>query len=127
MLSIVYLSSESYRYTDGDLATSLIHWRANNRRLGITGVLLYREGRILQLLEGPKDAVRAMFAEIERDPRHKQVKKLSEEMITEREFPDWSMGYPPIIDTRTPHLPGLQQYLSYLRRSTRNSDESTTE
>ncbi|MBG6108968.1 BLUF domain-containing protein [Frigoribacterium sp. CG_9.8] len=118
MLSLVYLSSESYPYTDSDLATSLTIWRANNQRLDITGVLLYRDGQILQLLEGPEDAVRTMFAVIALDPRHKQVQKLSEEIITERDFPNWSMGYPPAIDTRTPHLPGLKQYLSYLRRNT---------
>lgn len=122
MLSIVYLSWESYPYRDGDLATSLMNWRANNQRLDITGVLLYRDGQILQLLEGPEDSVRTIFATIERDPRHKQVKKLSEEIVTERDFPNWSMGYPPVLDTRTPHLPGLKQYLSYLRRDTRNSD-----
>lgn len=106
MLSIVYLSLESYPYTDGDLATSLMNWRANNRRLDITGVLLYREGQILQLLEGDVEAVRSKYAAIGRDPRHKQVKKLSEEMITERESPNWSMGYSPVVDTLAQTFPG---------------------
>jgi hypothetical protein len=112
MLSIVYLSSESYPYTEGDLATSLMNWRANNRRLEITGVLLYREGQILQLLEGTDDAVRIKYAAIERDPRHKQVNKLCEEMITERQFPNWSMAYSPVVDTLAPSFAGYNDFFS---------------
>lgn len=35
--------------------------RSNNVRDGISGMLLYRDGDFLQVLEGPEDKVRAAF------------------------------------------------------------------
>src|ERR1700712_1624399 len=99
MKSLVYLSSASYPYTDGDLATLLMNSRANNRELGLTGILLYREGQIMQLLEGPDDAVTTKYEVIAADRRHKRVKKLAENEVSERLFPEWTMGYQPVSDT----------------------------
>jgi hypothetical protein len=112
MLSLVYVSAESSPCVKSDLAKSLMNWRANNQRLEITGVLFYREGQILQLLEGPEDAVGTKYAAIGQDPRHKQVTKLSEEMITEREFPNWSMAYSSVVDTLAPSFPDLNEFFS---------------
>jgi hypothetical protein len=112
VFSLVYVSAESSPCVKSDLAKSLMNWRANNQRLELTGVLLYREGQILQLLEGPEEAVRTNFAVIGRDPRHTQVTKLSEETIPEREFPSFSMGYSSVVDTLAPRFPDLTEFFS---------------
>lgn len=117
MLSIVYVSSESRPLTEFDLDALLSTSRLNNQRLGVTGVLLYRHGQFLQLIEGPDDGVLKIYGAIEQDTRHQQVRKICEESIVAREFPNWSMSYPPVIDGFAPHRPGLDQYLSYLRRN----------
>src|SRR3954466_2436922 len=47
--------------------------RSNNKKQGITGALLLSEDWFVQVLEGEEDAVRALFAHIERDARHESV------------------------------------------------------
>jgi hypothetical protein len=66
--------------------------RANNPGRGITGVLC-SSGRIfLQLLEGGRMEVNALYNRISSDPRHQDVMLLSYEEIEERRFAQWSMG-----------------------------------
>lgn len=64
---------------------------ARNARLEVTGALLARDGRILQLLEGPHGATRQVYASITRDVRHRDVTLLEERVIGYRRFPDWAL------------------------------------
>jgi hypothetical protein len=57
----------------------------------VTGALICRADLYLQLLEGPKDAVKATFARIARDDRHLEVQRLVSRPIAQRLFPDWAM------------------------------------
>jgi Sensors of blue-light using FAD len=110
VLSMAYLSSASFPFSDGDLATLLMNSRANNGRAGVTGMLLYRDGQFLQVLEGAEQAVRERFARIEADPRHRDVHKLMEAAITERQFPTWNMGYRAVTDTLADVIPGYVDF-----------------
>lgn len=60
-----------------------------NAPLGITGVLYSSNARFLQVLEGPKDAVRQVFGAISCDPRHGSVSVIEDRDIAIRLFPDW--------------------------------------
>lgn len=93
LLSLVYASTASIDFTRTDLQGLLQHSRISNEADSVTGMLLYRRGRFLQLLEGPNDAVRAKMAKIQRDPRHINVRTLLEEDVPARQFPEWTMGY----------------------------------
>lgn len=93
MLSLVYLSSATVPFSQADLDALLEKSRANNTRDDISGILVYRDGDFLQVLEGPEDKVRATFARIGRDTRHNRVIVLDEATIGERAFGDWSMGF----------------------------------
>ena len=93
MLSLVYVSFATVPFSDADLVALLEKSRRNNTRDGISGMLLYRDGDFLQVLEGPEDAVRAAYARIARDNRHGRIMMLDESEISERAFGDWSMGY----------------------------------
>lgn len=73
------------------LAGILSAARRNNPRLGITGALICRHDVYLQLIEGPADAIDALFATIEADDRHFDVRLLLSEDMGERMFPDWAM------------------------------------
>ena len=106
MLSTVYVSRSSYPFTDDDLANLLMTSRSNNARLGITGMLLHREGRFIQVLEGPEEAVRARLAVIARDPRHTAVHTIVDERVEDRLFPGWTMGYRAVTDDLATVLPG---------------------
>jgi len=90
---LVYVSVASQEFSVGQLAELLAAARAQNTRIGVTGLLLYHEGSFLQLLEGPSEAVDATFRRIERDPRHSDVHVLLRGRVPAREFDGWSMGF----------------------------------
>lgn len=101
---IVYVSSSSGLLTDDELARLLTLSQRNNRAQGITGVLLYLNGCIIQVLEGPQERVKALYAVITRDPQHSQVTKLFSGPIAHRSFADWSMGYKTMSVRELDHL-----------------------
>lgn len=99
MNSLVYVSLETHPMTDSDLVDILAVAREKNIKLEITGLLLYRGGFFMQLLEGPEDAVDTLYDRIRRDVRHSDVLLIYKETIVEREFPGWSMGFSTIDHT----------------------------
>jgi hypothetical protein len=54
--------------------------------------VLPASGIFLQVLEGGRSAVNALYNRIAADPRHTQVELLVYEEIGERRFAGWSMG-----------------------------------
>lgn len=104
----MYSSAATTEFSDSDLAVLLMNSRFNNKRFGLTGILLYRDGRFVQLLEGPMDAVRERMAVIGADPRHDQVEIQLEEVLQQRRFPEWTMGYEPVTDTLADEIPGYR-------------------
>lgn len=93
MFQIVYISTARALITQEVCNDVLRISRANNRRAGISGLLVAGQQRFLQALEGPTDAVRATFARIVDDPRHFACVVLSERHIDSRQFGDWAMGF----------------------------------
>lgn len=89
---IIYLSR---LVGDEDVAVKDILAKAllNNPRNKVTGMMLYADGDILQVLEGPKEAVTALFKKIQCDVRHTDVFIVLDEPLQARHFPEWSMGY----------------------------------
>ncbi len=93
---LVYLSAATELYNDDNLAQILTVSRNNNTQNDITGILLYHEGSIIQVLEGDKQTVNALYNKILLDRRHKSVIKMTEGMAEERSFADWSMAFKPL-------------------------------
>jgi hypothetical protein len=93
MIQLAYVSSSRGLFSPADIASILAVSREKNRKLGITGMLLYKGGNILQVLEGERDAVLGLFETIRNDPRHGGVIKLYAWEKAERDFPEWSMGF----------------------------------
>ncbi len=90
---IVYFSTSVGLFQEEDLVAILEQSRRNNARYGITGVLLYVRGSIIQVLEGEKELLEALYGRIEQDQRHKNVSRVISKPITDRLFSQWSMGY----------------------------------
>jgi hypothetical protein len=93
MLQIIYASAASKQLTTSELVEIIDNGLSKNEKLGITGIVMYDAGSFLQVLEGPDDAVERLYTTIARDPRHTNVRLLSQKYITEREFGDWSMTF----------------------------------
>ncbi|TGE09523.1 BLUF domain-containing protein [Hymenobacter fodinae] len=96
MHQLIYMSTATSPMTDEELQKLLEQARLNNAKYDITGLLLYHEGRFMQLLEGPADAVRRVYSYIEQDGRHTGTIKLADKDVVKRSFPSWSMAFWPV-------------------------------
>lgn len=94
--ALIYSSDAVGAVGDAELDEILVQARERNERLRITGILLYRDGRFVQYLEGPAEAVREVFASIATDPRHERVRVLLDTPVESRRFTSWTMGYEPM-------------------------------
>ena len=111
MIQMAYLSSTPVLLGHDAIAEILVRSRINNERAGITGLLVYRDGSVLQFLEGEPDAVRSLFTRISSDPRHRGVIRLYEKEITQRDFPEWTMGFSALEDDPLKDLEGYDEVL----------------
>jgi hypothetical protein len=93
MYSLVYVSTAAKLYTDEDLDDILRVSRSWNRKVNITGLLLYKEGYFMQFLEGPKGEVLDLLTKIKADSRHHSMIVIFQKDQGEREFDNWSMGF----------------------------------
>ena len=88
--------SQPFGYTLEILSSILTTSRVNNKKRNITGALVCREDIFLQLLEGPKQAIRETYDSITRDDRHLNVQHLIDHNIDQRLFPAWAMKDDPV-------------------------------
>lgn len=90
---VLYRSRAISTPTEADLQ-ALLQWsRTYNAHHQITGLLLYSHERYVQLIEGPEEVVRALYARIQQDARHTQVVTLSDGPGPQRWFADWHMAF----------------------------------
>lgn len=93
MIQLGYFSSASIDSSPSDIEQILTTSRDNNRRQGITSLLLHDKGNYLQIIEGPKAQVLALFEVIKRDSRHTGVIEILQQPVAERQFPDCAMSF----------------------------------
>jgi len=94
LVRLMYASRAAASVQADELGAILKTSKEKNPAAGITGVLCYcpTSNIFLQLLEGGRSAVSALYNRIAQDPRHTEVVLLSYEEIGERHFSSWSMG-----------------------------------
>ena len=90
---LIYVSSAVNLMNDEELLYLLGQCREGNRELGITGMLLYKEGNLMQMLEGEKPVVLDLYETIKKDPRHKDIITIMMDDSEHRVFDQWSMGF----------------------------------
>ena len=93
MIQIAYHSSTQGLLSPDNIKALLVGSRVRNARRGITGMLLYKNGNVLQVMEGPTETALALFEVLKADPRHRGIIRLYEKPILKRDFPDWKMGF----------------------------------
>lgn len=112
MFFTVYVSSATHLFTKSQLLELLTKSRENNTKLGLTGMLLYKDGNFMQILEGEEATVRALYAKVDRDPRHHGVITLLQGHVEERQFSDWSMGFHDLNSPEVMATPGYSEFLN---------------
>lgn len=93
MISLIYVSTAVHLLSYDELQDILEVSQRNNETGPVTGLLLYKDGNFMQVLEGPEEAVMNIFGKIQKDTRHKDITLLSITPIAEREFADWRMAF----------------------------------
>lgn len=111
MLHIAYVSSAVTEFTKPQLRELLQRSQEKNRRLEITGLLVYGGGNFMQVVEGPEENVRELYQVVCQDPRHKDLYTLFEEPLEQREFPDWSMAFHDLEMMKGGDSPGYSDFL----------------
>lgn len=111
MFRLIYISGETSPFSKNQLENLLELARDKNTHLGITGLLLYKHGNFLQVLEGEKATVLSIFETIRQDPRHRRVIPILQEPIEKRDFGEWSMAYREIDMITGPVPPGFSDLL----------------
>jgi len=111
LINLVYVSAATHLLPKEELVALMQNCSARNAQSELTGLLLYKDGNIMQVLEGPEQNVESVFERIKLDPRHKSLMVLLKEPIAERNFPTWGMAF---RDLRSPELRDMPAYNEFL-------------
>lgn len=88
---LTYQSRAALPPSDGALEELVAQARTRNHAAGVTGMLLYEDGRFLQTLEGPPEGLAQIWASIRQDERHDEIEVLSEHLVPGRLFSEWDL------------------------------------
>ncbi len=91
--TICYISNSVKLLQKNQLQQLFKQCITNNTEKGITGILLYREGTFLQILEGNKEIIQSIFATIKNDGRHNHISKILDREIQDRLFTNYQTGF----------------------------------
>ena len=111
MQSLVYVSEENARLEPEELMPLLRTSRTRNRERDISGLLAYRDGHYLQILEGPDDEIETLYKSIAQDSRHRDVRLISQAPIEVRDFGKWPMAFRFLSDVQIERLPAFEEAL----------------
>lgn len=105
MKSIAYvsrapISDRSIRMPTG-LSDIISASRKHNPKSQITGIISYREGQYLQVLEGPYAEIEKLMAKIVADPRHKDIWVFLDAHVIKRSFHNWGVSVFDFVDQGT--------------------------
>lgn len=109
MYYLIYASQSKKGWTENEIRALLETSVKNNKKLGITGILIFLKDRFIQLLEGEKQNVHYMYDKIKQDPRHEKIIVLLEGYLDSRIFKEWSMGFKALNEEEFERLSGYKK------------------
>jgi methanogenic corrinoid protein MtbC1 len=89
--TLTYQSRATKQPTSIELYGLLRKAKARNECADVTGMLVFKDARFFQWLEGPSDGLDAIWNSIQNDPRHKEIELLSRDSAQQRLFSQWDM------------------------------------
>lgn len=108
---IVYSSRAVGPISPVELAGILQLARRKNEAAEITGMLLYRRGHFLQVLEGAESSLAELLRKIKRDTRHSDLKILLDGFVKARVFGTWSMAFQDVSGIEPGDFPAYSRFL----------------
>jgi hypothetical protein len=119
---IIYLSRAADNLSIDEVKQLWIKAKSNNKKINVTGILLYIDGDFLQILEGEKEIVENLFELIKIDKRHKSIIIVYNNTIEKSEFPNWSMAF---SSTDYKEIQKLQGFENITRKNMSKIDDKT--
>lgn len=109
LVRLLYASRACQKIDETLLKSIFEQSESHNLEHGITGILCtYPDGDVfLQVLEGARDEVNALYGNIVRDRRHSEITLLHYAEIEERRFGSWRMGG---VDLKKVNLSTILRY-----------------
>lgn len=95
---IAYLSTCNQPLATDAVDKILASAQAYNKKVGVTGALLYDENNFIQYIEGPEESITDVFSRICAASQHNRILQLGSDKIQSRIFDQWHMGF-----CRAPH------------------------
>jgi Sensors of blue-light using FAD len=120
---VIYISKAADDFAASDLRELAEVSARNNKLRGITGALLYIDNCFIQVIEGDEGSMSDLLAKLEADPRHCNIRIISDRLEKCRHFPDWSMG---LISTPDDERPGVVRELRSVSEITDGEKASDT-
>jgi hypothetical protein len=111
LIQLVYASMATKPLAEEPLKELVTAARANNARLGITGLLLYKNASFFQVIEGEEGEAMRLFEKIRQDKRHDGIVMLHRRAVELRSFPNWAMGFAYVPEKRQETLVGFLDFL----------------
>ena len=112
LFRMAYVSTASKLFEPAELREMLKEANERNKKTGVTGMLLYKDGQFMQVLEGEAEAVTATFSRISADPRHHGIMVLVKGAVQERRFPTWSMAFRDLSLPDHQEVEGFSEFLN---------------
>ena len=100
----MYVSTAVGEFAECRLSELRKQWQSSNEKRDIDSVLVSVGDSFLQLLEGERSMVEAVYRLIRQDPRHTDVIQLAGETVRERLFDRLSLGYAALHPMRAQEL-----------------------
>lgn len=109
MRSLIFFSTAKVAMTEDELTALGRECATNDLHVGITGMLLHKNGDFLQVIEGANSVIRDMYARILADPRHYNIRTIRDHSIDHRGFDGPAVGFKN-LDTAPADTPFLNPF-----------------
>lgn len=93
LIQLIYTSEASSNLNKSEVLEIPRKAQFKNHSLKISGLLLFKDGQFIQLLEGDEACVQGLFEVIAKDQRHTNVTVRDRFQTDRASLPTWAMGY----------------------------------
>ena len=104
---VVYAVDAKARFSEQCLRELAAAEGERHARLGLTGHAYFHDGRLIEYIEGPAEAIDALIAAVDRDPRFALRQVVRAEALPARRFSSWELDActdDELMDLRLEHV-----------------------
>ena len=113
--TICYVSSLNNSLKTSDLSHLFKTTKNNNTCIGISGILIHKNGNFLQILEGEVEKVDTLYQNIRLDNRHHGLIVIVDTEICDRLFESYDTKFSIVDNNRQIHK--LKLYLNWIKQA----------